>query len=97
MNNRMAEDPFTKNDQGISKFYHEVLLSMKCLQSKLPLKNMVINYYDILYTVIKNRKDKANVEKQDIINVDESDFNIYNVFIVPDHYVGRKNDKKIIR
>ena len=56
LNIRMDEDPFAKNAQSISKIYHEVLLLMKFLQTKLQVKNMNNNYFDLYYTVIKNRK-----------------------------------------
>ena len=51
-NFQTQEDPFSKNAQGISKIYHEVLLLMKFLQTKPQVKNMNINYYDLYYTVI---------------------------------------------
>ena len=41
------EDPFSKDVQGIRKIYHEVLLLMKCLQTKPQIKKMNINYYDL--------------------------------------------------
>ena len=41
------EQPFSKNTQGISKVYHEVLLLMKFPQTKPQVKNMNINYYDL--------------------------------------------------
>ena len=44
---RMDEDTFARNAQGISKFYHEVLLLMKFLPTKPEVKNMNINYYDL--------------------------------------------------
>ena len=43
MNIRFDEDPFTKNAQGISKIYHEVLLLMKFLQTHPQVKSMNIN------------------------------------------------------
>ena len=46
-NFQTQEDPFSKNPQGISKIYHEVLLLMNFLQTKLQVKNMNINYYDL--------------------------------------------------
>ena len=65
MNNRrqsgafqFEEDPFSKNVQGIGKYYHEVFLLIKVLQTKPSFKNMNINYYDLYYTVNKNRDDK---------------------------------------
>ena len=33
MNIRMDEDPFARNAQGTSNFYHEVLLLMKVLRT----------------------------------------------------------------
>ena len=39
MNIRMDENPFAKNAQSISRYYHEVLLLMKFLQTKLQVKN----------------------------------------------------------
>ena len=85
----MDEDPFAKNAQGIIKVYHEVLLLMNFLLTKLQVMNMIINYYDLYYRVIKNWDDK------EIINDKfEIDYNNYEDFITPDHYVGRK---KIIK
>ena len=52
MNNKFDEDPFSKNAQGNSKLYHEVLLLTKYLQTKPQVKNMNIDYYDLYYTVI---------------------------------------------
>ena len=51
-NFQTQEDPFVKNAQGISKVYHDVLLLMKFLQTKPRVKNMIINYFDLYYTVI---------------------------------------------
>ena len=38
----MDEDPFSKNAQGISKAYHEVLLLMEFQQTKPQVKKMKI-------------------------------------------------------
>ena len=57
-NSIFEEDPSSKDARGISKIYHEILLLMKFLQRKPQIKNMKINYYDLHYTVIKNRKFK---------------------------------------
>ena len=81
------EDPFSKNAQGISKIYHEVLLLMKFLQTKSQIKNMNINYYDLYYTVNKTRDDK------EIVNNNDNEID----FITPNHYFGRKNDNEILR
>ena len=67
MNNknfRFEEDLFAKNDQGVPKVYHEVLLLLKFLQTKLQVKYMNINYYDLYYTVIKNRDEKEIIDNQ---------------------------------
>ena len=63
-NFRFEEDTFAKNAQGVSKSYHEVLLFMKFLQTKPQVKNMNIKYYDLYYTVIKNRDDKEIVKNE---------------------------------
>ena len=46
-NFQTQEDPFSRNAQGISKIYHEVLLSMKFLETKPEVKNKKINFYDL--------------------------------------------------
>ena len=84
----MDEDPFSKNAEGISKLYHEVLLLMKFLQTKPQVKSMNIKYYDLYYTVIKNRDEKEIVNNQyenDYINFDD--------FIIPNH----KSRDRILR
>ena len=64
-NFQTQEDPFSRNAQGISRIYHELLLLMKFLQTKPQVKKMNINYYDLYYTVIKTRGDKNdNNEKK---------------------------------
>ena len=55
---QFIEDPFNRNAPSISKNYHEVILVMNFLHTKLDLKSMNIIFYDLYYTVIKNRKDK---------------------------------------
>ena len=57
---------------------------MKCLQTKTQIKNMNIKYYDLFFTVIKNRDEKEIVDIQY-----ENDFISLND-IVPNHYIGRK-------
>ena len=92
MNIRMDEDPFAKNAQGMSKFYHEVFLLLKFLQTKPQVKTMNFNYYDFYYTVIKNRKEKDNEEEQY-----ENDYINFNDSITPNHYIGIKNDNVKLR
>ena len=80
MNIRFDEDPFAKKTPGNSKIYHEVLLLMKNLQTKPRIRNMNINYYDLYYTVIKNRREKENFDYQY-----ENGYNNFNDFITPNH------------
>ena len=63
MSVRKDEDPFAKSVQGNDKTYHEVLLLMKLLQTNPPVKKMN-KYYDLYYTLIKNRDDKEIVDGQ---------------------------------
>ena len=91
-NFQTQEDTFSKNAQGISKIYREVLLLMKFLQSKPQVKNMNINCFDLYYTVIKVRDENKNIENQyDNDYIDKIDF------ISPNHYVGNKNDSVMLR
>ena len=88
------QDTFAKNAHGVSKIYHEVFLLMKFLQTKPQVKNMNINFYDLYYTVTKSRD-----ENEDIDNQYENDNNDYIIFIdiVPNYYIGIKNDNVILR
>ena len=54
-------------------------------------------YYDLSYTVIKNREGKGNVEEQEKINVVESDYNIDKDFIMPNHHVAIKASETTLR
>ena len=94
-NYQSQQDPFTRNAQGISKIYHEVLLLMKFLQTKPQNKIMSVKYFDLYYTVIKTRD-----ENRDIDNQYENDDNGYidiNDFISPNHYVGIKPRETVLR
>ena len=88
------QDPFPKNAQGISKIYHEVLLLMKFLQTKPQVKNMNINYFDLYYTVIKIRDENKDIENQH--ENDENEYNNFNDFINPNHYIGIKKTDEIL-
>ena len=88
---KMDEDTFSKNAQGISKFYHEVLLLMKFLQTKAEVKNMNTEYFDLYYTVIKNGDEKEIVDNQH-----ETDYINFND-ILPNHYSNQKNDNEILK
>ena len=77
MNNKMDEDLFAKNAHSISEIYHEVLMLMKLLQTKPHIRNKNNNYYDLYYTVIKNRDEK------EIVNIkNENDYINYKDFII---------------
>ena len=83
------KDTFSKNAQGISKIYHEVLLLMKYLQTKPQIKNMNISYYDLYNTVIKSRKEIVDEFENEYIN--------FNDIITPNHYIGIKPRETILR
>ena len=89
------QDPFSRNAQGISKIYHEVLLLMKFLQTKPKVKNMNINYYDLYYTVIKTRDENKDIDNQ--YENDENDYININDFITPNHYIGIKPHETILK
>ena len=83
------EDPFSKNAQGISKIYHEVLLLMEFLQNKPQVKNMNINYHDLYYTIIKTREEDKDIDNRH--ENDDKDYISLNDVIKPNHYVGIKS------
>ena len=56
---------------------------------------MNISYYDFYYTHIKNRDEKEIV--YDHYENIENDYILFNDFIIPNQYIGRKNDNVIIR
>ena len=89
------KDPFAKNARGISKIYHEVLLLMKFLQTKPPIKNMNTNYYDSYNTVIKTRDENKNIDNQ--YDNDENDYINFDVFITPNHNISTKPRDTILR
>ena len=83
---------FARNAQSISKNYHEVILILKILQTKPQVNNTNINYYDLCYTIIKNRDENEIVDNQN-----ENDFISFNDFITPNYYIGIKNFNEILR
>ena len=87
-NFQTQEDPFSKNAQGISKIYHDVLLLLKLIKTKPQVKNRNINYYDLYYTVIK-----IGDEKDD----NENDYINFHDFITPNHYIGIKPRDTILK
>ena len=66
---------------------------MKFLQTKPQVKNGNNNYYDLYYTVIRNRDGKELVD--DKYEKIETDYNNFNDFITPNHYVGIKIDNSL--
>ena len=89
------QDLFSRNTQGISKIYHEVLLLMKFLQTKSQVKNMNINYFDLYFTVIKVRDENKDIDNQ--YENDENDYIVINDFITPNLYIGSKPHETILR
>ena len=65
---------------------------MEFLQTKPQIKNMNIIYYDLYYTVIKNRDENEIVDYKY-----EIDYINFNDFITPNHYIGIENNNEIIR
>ena len=57
---------------------------MKFLQTKPQIENIIINYYDLYYTVIKSRDDN------EIVNNNENAYINFIDFITPNHYIGIK-------
>ena len=88
-NFQTQEDPFSKNAQGISKTYHEVLLLMKYLQTKPQVWNLNINFYDLYYTVIEKIDENEIVNEKDSIN--------FNDIITPNLYIGIKPRETLLR
>ena len=76
------EDRFSKNAQGTSKIYHEVLLLMKLLRTKPQVQNMNINYYDSCFTVLRTRDKNKDIDIQ--YEKDDNDF------LTPNRYIGIK-------
>ena len=88
------DDALSKNAQGVNKFYHETLWLLKFLQTKPQIKNLNMNYYDLYYTVIKNRDDKEIVN--DRYEDNENDYVNFKD-IVHNHYIGRKINNDMLR
>ena len=54
---QFEKDLFSKGARGFRKIYHEVSSLMIFLQTNPSVKNMNISYYDLYYTVNKNRNE----------------------------------------
>ena len=95
-NFQFEQDIFSKNAQEIIiKIHHEVLLLMKFQQTKPQVKSMNNNFYDLYYTVTKNRDEKENVDDH-YENIENAYIN-FNEFITPNHHIVRKNNNEILR
>ena len=68
---------------------------MKFLQTKPQVKNMNIKYYDLYYSVIRIRDENKDIDNQ--YENDDNDYNNYEDFISPNHYVGIKKNKEILK
>ena len=86
INFQSEQDPFTRNAQGISNIYHEVLLLMKFLQTKPQIKNMNFNFYDLYITVIKVRDENKDIDNQ--YENDDNDYINFIDFINPNLFIG---------
>ena len=64
---------------------------MKFLQKKPQAKNMNIKYYDLYYTIVKNRDDKETVDQQN-----EDDYKNYDSFIIPNNDIRIKPRETIL-
>ena len=94
-NFQTQEDLFSKDAQGISKIYHEVLLLRKFLQTKPQVKIMKTKYDDLHYTVIKPRDKNRDIDIQ--YEIDENGYISFNDILTPNHYVGIKPRETISR
>ena len=94
-NFQSGQDPFSRNAQGISKVYHEILLLMKFSQTKPQVKNMNINYYDLFYTVIKVRDENKDIDNQ--YENDDNDYINFHDFITPNHNISIKPRETLLR
>ena len=89
----MDEDLFSRNAQGIGKIYQEVLLLMKFQQTKPQVKIWLLNVVICILLWLKKEKKRGLVHDDEY----EKDYNNFNDFIIPNHYIGRKNDNVILR
>ena len=64
---QLEEGPFSKGAHGKAKIMHEVKVLLKFLQTKHEIENIINNFYDLFFTVIKNR------DEQEIVNECEND------------------------
>ena len=65
---------------------------MKFLQTEPQVKNMNTNYYDLFYTVFKNREEKEIADNQY-----EDDYINFKDIITHNHYIGIKPRETILK
>ena len=65
------KDAFADQIEKTNEIYHEELGLRNFLQTKAQVRSLNTKYYDLYYTVIKNRKEKDDVEEQYKINDDD--------------------------
>ena len=85
---QFKEGSFSKNAEDIIKIYHEVLLLRQFLQTKPLVTNLNKVFYELYYTVFKNRNDKQVITENEYEN-DKKFINLDD-FKVPNHHVGIK-------
>ena len=92
---KFEEDPFFQNAQRISKYHHEVLVLIKFLQTEPRRKKKIINYYDLYYTVVKNR-DEEEIVSDKYENIENGFINIKDL-VTPNPYIGIEPRGEILR
>ena len=65
---------------------------MQFLQTKLQVKSKISKYYDLYYTVIKNRNDEENLDEKD-----QGDYITYDNYIIPKKDLGIKPRETFLR
>ena len=76
---QFTEDPSKRNAQVTGIIYREVLLLMKFSKNKFQVKKINIYYYDLYYTVTKNRNEEELTENK----IDYDNKNFHDNFIKP--------------
>ena len=67
-----------------------MLLLLKILQTKTQVKKLNYIHYDLYFTIRKNRDGKEIINDK-YKNI-ENDYSSFEDLIIPNHYIGRKND-----
>ena len=85
-------DPLSENPESEINNYDRILFLIKNLQTKPQLKIMNSNYYDLYYTVIKNRD-----EKEVVVDDDENNDYLHDKFVMPNYDLGDKPHETKLR